>query len=97
MITVTDVCGGRGSPATSGSPKDEGTLNKWMNRLAGALKNLAGKATEPLSAIVGSVVGAFLRFFGNDFGFLVEHTWALSVCVTRLTGLWLKKLTHFPS
>ena len=72
-------------------------LNKWLNCLADALKRLAGNATEPLPAIVGSVVGDFLSFFGNCFGFLVEHKWALNVCVARLTGLWLKKLTNFSS
>ena len=44
-------------------PKDEGTLNNWLNRLANALKRLAGKAVETLSAIVRSVVGAILSLF----------------------------------
>ena len=44
-------------------PKDEGTLNNWLNRLANALKRLAGKAVEALSAIVRSVVGAILSLF----------------------------------
>ena len=44
-------------------PKDEGTFNNWLNRLANALKRLAGKAVEALSAIVRSVVGAILSLF----------------------------------
>ena len=44
-------------------PKDEETLNNWLNRLANALKRLAGKAVEALSAIVRSVVGAILSLF----------------------------------
>ena len=56
-LTVTDVFGGRGGPATSGSPKDEETINKWLNRLTDALKKHAGKATELLPAIMGSVAG----------------------------------------
>ena len=44
-------------------PKDEGTLNNWLNRLANALKRLAEKAVEALSAIVRSVVGAILSLF----------------------------------
>ena len=44
-------------------PKDEGTLNNWLNRLANALKRLAEKAVEALSAIVRSVVGTILSLF----------------------------------
>ena len=44
-------------------PKDEETLNNWLNRLANALKRLAEKAVEALSAIVRSVVGAILSLF----------------------------------
>ena len=48
-----------GGVGTGGSPsKDEGALKKWLDRLADALKRLAGKAVEALPAIVGSVVGA---------------------------------------
>ena len=97
VLTVTDVFGGRGGPTAFGSPKDEGTINKWLNSLADALTRFAGYATEPLPAIVGSIVGDFFRFFGNYFGILVEHKRALNICVARLTGLWLKKLAHFSS
>ena len=44
--------------------KDDGVLNKWLNRVADALKRLAGNAVEALPAIVGSVVDAILRFLG---------------------------------
>ena len=65
--------------------KDEGVLKKCLDRLADALKRLAGKATEVLPAIVGSVVGAILSFLGKAVGFAAEHTWALIVFV----GAWL--------
>ena len=74
----------RGSP-----PKGEGALKKWLDRLANALKRLAGKAIELLPAIVGSVVGATLNFFGKAVGFVAEHTWALIVFVAGLIGWWL--------
>ena len=51
--------GGAGGPPS----KDEGVLNKLLNRLADALKRFAGKAVEALPAIVGSVVGTILSFF----------------------------------
>ena len=53
-LAITGVFEGAG-----GSPsKNDGVLNKWLNRLTGALKRLAGKAVEALPAIVGSFVGA---------------------------------------
>ena len=36
VLAITDVFKG-GGPAASGSPKDEGTLNKWLNKPADAL------------------------------------------------------------
>ena len=79
-LTITGACGGGegGSP-----PKDEGVLNKWLNRLADALKRLAGKVVEALSAIIGSVVGAILSFLGKVVGFVAKHTWALIVFFCR--------------
>ena len=64
-------------------------MKKWLDRLADALKRLAGKAVEALPAIVGSVVGAILSFFGTFVGFFAEHTWALIVFVAGLAGWWL--------
>ena len=72
--------GAGGTPSTN-----KGTLKKWLDRLAEALKKLAGKTAEGLPAIVGSVVGAILSFFG----FVAEHTWALIVFVAGLVGWWL--------
>ena len=46
-----------------------------------------GKAIEALPAIVGSVVGAILRFLGKAVGFVTEHTWALIVFVAGLIGV----------
>ena len=56
VFAITGVFGGGGGTGGS-SPKDKGTLKKWLDRLPDALKRLAGKAVGGLSAIVGSVVG----------------------------------------
>ena len=61
----------------------------WLNRLADALKRLAGKAIEALPAIVGSVVGAILSLRGKAVGFVAEDTWALIVFAVGLIGVWL--------
>ena len=87
-LAITGVFGG--GRGTGGSPaKGRGTLKKWLDRLADALKRLTGKAIEALPAIVGSVVGAILSFLGKAVGFVAEHTWALIVFVTGLIGVWL--------
>ena len=57
LTSVLKEGGGGGSPS-----KDKGVLKKWLDRLADALKRLAGKAAEALPAFVGSVVGAILSF-----------------------------------
>ena len=64
------------STAASGIslPKGKRSLKKWLNKLADALKTLAGKAIEALSAIVGSVGSAILNFLGKAVGFATEHT-----------------------
>ena len=54
-LTITDALGG--SPTASGSPKDKGTLKKWLKKLPDTLKRLA---VEILPAIVGNAVGAIL-------------------------------------
>ena len=88
VLTITGVSGGGGG--ARGSPsKDTEILKKGLDRLADALKRLAGKAAEALSAIAGSVVGAILIFFGKAVGFVAEHTWALIVFVAGLISLWL--------
>ena len=53
----------------------EGALRKWLDRLADALKRLAGKAVEALPALSGSGVGAVLSFLEKAVGFVAEHTW----------------------
>ena len=89
VLTITGAFG-RGSGGAGGSPsKDKGTLKKWLDRLADALKRLAGKAVEALPAIVGSVVGAILSFIGKAIGFVAENTWALTAFVVGLIAWWL--------
>ena len=75
---------------TGGSPpKDKGALKKWLDRLADALKRLAGIAVEALPAIVGSFVGTISSFLEKAVRFVAEHTWALIVFVAGLVGWWL--------
>ena len=88
VLAITCVFGGGGGAAGS-APKDEGVLKKWLDRLANALKRLAGKAVEALSPIVGSAVGAILFLLGKAVGFVAEHTWALIDFVAGLVGCWL--------
>ena len=88
VLSVTGAFGGEGE--TGGfTPKDEGSLKKWLDRLADALKRLMGKTVEALLAIVGSIVGTVLGFFGKTVGFVAEHTWILIVFVAGLVGWWL--------
>ena len=86
-LAYTGALGGGGGEGST--PKDEGILNKWLNRLADALKRLAGKAVEALPTIVESVVGTILSFLGKAVGFDAEHTWTLIVFVAELIGVWL--------
>ena len=88
FLAITCVFGGGGGAGGS-TPKDKGVLKKWLDRLANALKRLAGKAVEALCPIVGSVVGAILFLLGKAVGFVAEHTWALIVFVAGLVGWWL--------
>ena len=88
VLAITGVFeGGRG--AVRSTPKDEGGLKKWLDRLADALKRLAGKAVEALHAYVGSVVGEILSFLGKTIGFVAEHTWTLIAFVAGFFGWWL--------
>ena len=64
-------------------------MEKWLDRLADALKRLAGKAVEALPAIVGSVIGAILSLLGKAAGFVAEHTWSVIVFAAGLIGAWL--------
>ena len=78
VLAITGVFGG-GRGAGGSPPKDEGTLKKWLGRLANGLKRLAEKAVEALPVIVGRFAGAILSFLGKVVGFIAEHTWALIV------------------
>lgn len=91
VSVITNVFGGEGSPAASGSspPKDEEALKKVLNKLADALKIFAGKTVEALPIIVRSVVSAIFSFLGKIVGFVAEFTWALIVFVAGVIELWL--------
>ena len=88
VLAITGVFGGGGGTGGS-TPKDEGVLKKWLDRLADTLKRLVGKAVEAWSAIVGSVLGAILSSLWKTVGFVAEHTWALIVFVVGLVDWWL--------
>ena len=86
VLAITGVFGGGGGGGGGGGegsaspPKAERTLKEWLNRLADAIKRLAGKDIEALLAIFRSVVGAILCFLGKAVGFVAEHTWAKCFC-----------------
>ena len=88
-LTIKGVLGGVGGGTGGSSPKDEGVLKKWLDRLADALRRLAGKIVEALAVIVGSVVGAILSFLRKTVGFVAEHTWTLIVFVAGFVSWWL--------
>lgn len=81
-LTITDVLGG--SPAASGSPKDKGTLKKWLQKLPDTLRRLAGKTVEILPAIVGNAVGAILSILSKAAEFVAKPARTL---VAFLAGL----------
>ena len=84
VLAIEGVFGGTGG--TSSPSKGTGTLKKWLDRLADALKWLAGKAAEALPGIVGAIVGVILSFLGKAVGFVAEHTWAFTVFLAGLIG-----------
>ena len=89
---VLAVTGGDSGTLVS-PPKDEGKFRKWLkkqlNRLANALKRLAGKAVVALPGIIGTVDGAILGFLGKTVGFCAQHTWPLIAFAVGLIGAWL--------
>ena len=89
VIAITGVFGGGTGGAGVPPSKDNGTLRKWLDRLADALKRLAGKAAKALPVIIGSIVGAILSFLGKAIGFVAENTWALIVFLAGLIAWWL--------
>ena len=64
-------------------------MKKWLDRLADALKRLAGKAAEALPAIVESATGSALSFLGKAVKFVAEQTWAIIVFAAGFLGWWL--------
>ena len=89
VLAIEGIFGGGSGGAQSPPSKDKGTLKKWLDRLAEALKRLAEKAAKALLAIIGSIAGAILSFLGKVVGFIAENTWALIVFVAGLVGWWL--------
>ena len=87
VLAITGVFGG-GRGVGDPPSKDEEVLKKWFDWLANAPKRLVGKAVEALPAIVGSVVGAILSFFGKALGFVAEHTWAVIVFTAGLMSFF---------
>ena len=87
VLIITGVSGGEGG--TGALHQEAGSPEKWLDRLADALKRLAGKAAVELIVIIGSVVGATLSFLGKAVEFVAEHTWALIVFVAGLIGVCL--------
>ena len=89
VLAIEGVFGGSSGGAGVPTSQDKGTLKKWVDRLADALKRLSRKTAEALPAIVGSIVGAILSFLGKAVGFVAEHTCALIVFVAGLVGWWV--------
>ena len=89
VLTITGVFGGGSGGAGVLPSKDNGTLKKWLDRLADALNRLVGKAVEGLPAITENIVGAILSFLGKAIGFVAENTWALIVFLAGLIAWWL--------
>ena len=52
ILAITGVFGGGSTGAGVPPSKDKGTLQKWLDRLADALKRLAGKAVEALLEVL---------------------------------------------
>ena len=87
LSAIGNFGGGVGVGGTTS--KDKEALKKWLDRLADALKRLAGNAVEALSAVVGSVVGTILSLLSKAVRFVADHTWALIVFATGHIGAWL--------
>ena len=85
--------GGTGGKASGKPPKDKNKLKKWvkdvLQRLANALKRLAGKAAAALPGIIGSIIGAVLNYLSKAVGFFAKNTWAVIVFITGIIGYWI--------
>ena len=89
VLAIDGGFGGGSGGAVSPPSKDKGTLKKWLDRLADALKRLAGIAAAALPAIIGSIVVAILSFLGKVVRFVAKQTWTLIAFVAGLVGWWL--------
>ena len=67
-LALKGVFGGSSVVSWSFPPKDERTLKKWLNRLADAIKRLAGQTDEECPATVRNVFGVILSFKGKVVG-----------------------------
>ena len=68
-------------------------MKKWvkdvLQRLANALKCLAGKAAAALPGIIRSVTDAVLNYLSKAVGFFAKNTWAVIVFITGIIGYWI--------
>ena len=98
-IVVALTGGGGGSAAGKTPPlKDTNKLKEWvknvLQRLANALKRLAGKAAAALPGIIGSIVSAIITYLSKAVRFLGKNTWTFIVFIAGLIIYWLyEKLT----
>ena len=93
-VTGDGGSGGTGGGESGGKPpKDKNKLKKWvkdvLQRLANALKRLAGKAAAALPGIIGSIIGAVLNYLSKAVGFLAKNTWAVITLITGIIGYWI--------
>ena len=86
VLVIEGVLGGGGGGGRGPPPKHKEGL---LDRLADALKSLAGKVAEELPAMIGNVVGGALSFLGKTVGFAAKHIWALIVFIPGLIAVWL--------
>ena len=89
VLAIDGGFGGGSGGAVSPPSKDKGTLKKWLDRLADALKRLTGIAAAALPAIIGSIVVAILSFLGKAVRLVAKQTWTLIAFVAGLVGWWL--------
>ena len=84
LHAIIGVFGGGGGPAASGSSprKEEGVLEKWLNKFEDANKRLAGEAVGAF------VVSTILSFIGKAVR-VAEHILSSIVFVAGPIGVWL--------
>ena len=79
-----------GGPAAfaSSSPKDEGILKKWLNKLREVLKRLAGKTFEAMPANLGECCWCHFEFPGQSH-WICGCEYMVFAFIANLTGLKL--------